>query len=321
MRSTSRSAGKSLTNCDQIAFLLCLFFLCACVNNEIALDVNGEAGPQAVIENPAADAVLLPGLPHDIAYYASHPSGVQEIEFSVNGEVIASDENPDPGSRLFAMRRTWTPETTGTYLLWVRARNTAGVWGDYSETVVFVSEPTATHLPDTQTATPSTTFTITVMPTPTFTPTMPCTPTMTLTPSITPTLTYTLTPVTEQPLIGKEGSMTEPLYSVNHVYYNGPACGPRLTEIVVQAYHPGGIAYAMLVYRQIDQLRGFTSEWEVDTMDMEADGSTVKAVLNGEDLTDFHDSWIEYQVVVVHNDGGQTRSKRYQNIEVSKCEQ
>lgn len=96
-----------------------------------------QAGPRSWIDAP------LPGgnLPLGQIEVTSHSSDllrIVRVELSVNGAVVRSDLNPDSQRTLATMRQQWMPSGPGNYSLTVRAQNSAGVWGDYAQTLVTI---------------------------------------------------------------------------------------------------------------------------------------------------------------------------------------
>ncbi len=142
---------------------------------------------QSWIDTPLA-GTQLPLAPVDIISHHYSPTGVAQIELSVNGVALRTDPSPDAIATLVNITQQWQPAGPGSYLLSVRAQSKTGEWGGAAAVTVVVGQaatPTFTTVPsDTPTATPAATDT------PTETPT----PTPTETPTATATLKATLIP-------------------------------------------------------------------------------------------------------------------------------
>jgi hypothetical protein len=79
------------------------------------------------------------GLPAvQVVSHHSDPSGIAEIEFSVNGEVFEGTPGPPNNESLVTDTRDWIPPGPGEYVLQVRALSISGQWGEYAETYVIV---------------------------------------------------------------------------------------------------------------------------------------------------------------------------------------
>ncbi len=98
------------------------------------LNLGYQSIPQAWIDAPL-DGMVLPLAPYDIIAHASDPTGISQIEISINGSVIGTA----PGSgALFNATQPWTPSEPGEYLIQARGINSGGVWSEYAEVRVFV---------------------------------------------------------------------------------------------------------------------------------------------------------------------------------------
>lgn len=156
-----------------VFLLLCLAWMAAGCNlpqpAAPAKDVS-----QAWLDAPL-DGSLLPWAPYEVVFHGSAPEGVQQGEFSVNGQVQADSISPPSGESLVTFRLEWSPPAPGEYALQVRTFSKNGNWSESTVAHVMVvaatSTPTSTVTP-TSTATPTVTATPTLIPTLTFTPTM-----------------------------------------------------------------------------------------------------------------------------------------------------
>jgi hypothetical protein len=143
--------------------LLYMLVLAAC-----SLGQPGGGGPQAQIDAPTNGAVL-PLAPYVLVAHATAPTGITQVEFSVDGAVIGSVAGS--GSVVVA-QQTWTPAASGGHTIQVRAQNTAGIWSAYAEARITV-QGQAQAGPQAQAETPTTemTETPTLTPAPTATET------------------------------------------------------------------------------------------------------------------------------------------------------
>jgi hypothetical protein len=135
-------------------------------------------GPHSWIDAPQ-DGSTIPLAPYKIFSHSSDLDGTSQIEFDINGALLATDPSSNTGDTLVTTEQMWTPPSPGTYEIRTRARNKAGVWGDYAVIMVTVGAglnitPTFTISP-----TPVATSSSTLTPTSTQTPTA-ANPTFTL---------------------------------------------------------------------------------------------------------------------------------------------
>lgn len=144
--------------------LLLSFLLTACNLNSQYRSI-----PQAWIDAPL-DGMILPLAAYNIVTHATDPTGISQIEISVNGSVIGTVAG---SGVLFAATQAWTPSAPGEYLIRARGMNSAGTWSDYAEAKVMV-QGEAVSTPE-----PALTPAPTSSPTPTYTST-PSVPTLVL---------------------------------------------------------------------------------------------------------------------------------------------
>ena len=255
--------------------------------------------PQAWIDAPL-DESRLPLARYEIVFHITDPQEVMMGELRINDQVVASLINPDPADKLVTLTYLWDPAGPGTYVLGVRAQNGEGAWGPLTESVVYITEPTATPPAE---------------PTPTLTPTITPTPTETLTPS--PTPTETLTP-TLAPTAGFSGISITP----DLVYYG--VCSPDEVQVTADAIDPAGITAVVLFYRLRDE-NGNVSAWFNSAMDPQG-GAQYAETLNMNTLADgtgfgasFGTFTLELQLVIQNNLGETTRSQVYRDVVVEYC--
>jgi hypothetical protein len=103
--------------------------------------------PIVTIVTPPQGAQYDPGEPVNLTIAAAASAGVNRIELSVNGAVVATQVNPEP-SQTFSTRITYLPPAQGRSELQVVAIDSAGASSDpFAITVMIGQEPTPTPLP------------------------------------------------------------------------------------------------------------------------------------------------------------------------------
>jgi len=217
-------------------------------------------------------------------------------ELRIKDQVVASMNNPDPADKLVTLTYLWDPAGPGRYVLAVRAQNSEGAWGPLAESVVYITEPTATPPAES-------------------TPILTMTPTGTLTPS--PTPTETLTP-TLAPTAGFSGISITP----DVVYYG--VCSPDEVLVSANATDPAGITAVVLFYRLRDE-NGNVSAWFNSAMDPQG-GSTYAETVNMNTLAEgtgfgasFGTFTLEVQLVIQNSLGEMTGSPVYGDVVVEYC--
>jgi hypothetical protein len=216
------------------------------------------------IDLPLAGAKLALG-PVDVKVRAYHPSGIAEIELSVDGKVIAS-KSPQPASEGDAFLQViWNADASGQRILSARARRGTGEWGAPVSTVVEVL-PGATATPKPQappppppSATATREPTETAAPPPTATPTKAPpsptrTPTRTVTPKVTASATKTLPPV-----VGVAFGV--PTATPSAIYYGAPGCGLLSATIRESVSSSLGIRAVSMRYGVLDPGTGTVEHW------------------------------------------------------------
>lgn len=131
--------------------------------------IEAPALPQAWIDAPLNGSVLPPGTV-ELTSHAASPDGIAQVERSVNGAVVRTDPNPQPGQVFTLARQAWLPRASGNYTLSVRAQSTSGAWSSPASVTITILEATPAPSP---TAAPS--QTPTTAPTLTATPSGPLT--------------------------------------------------------------------------------------------------------------------------------------------------
>ena len=108
--------------------------------------IIGDSQPQAWIDAPLNES-YLPLDPYEIVYHISGQEGIAQGELSINNQVIESQPNPDSSKKLATLKYLWNPTEPGTYLLSVRAQDTAGSWGPEFQSVVYIGEIAESNSP------------------------------------------------------------------------------------------------------------------------------------------------------------------------------
>jgi hypothetical protein len=217
-------------------------------------------------------------------------------ELRINDRVVASMNNPDPADKLVTLKYLWDPAAPGRYVLGARAQNNEGAWGPLTESLVNITEPTATPPAG---ATP----TLTMTPTEIFAPSP--TPTETLTPTVVPTAGFANISITP-----------------DLVYYG--VCSPDEVQVSAEATAPGGGSPRWCSFTGSGIKTG-----------MSQDGSTAPGTPRGgryaktvnmntlAEQTGFGESFgtftLEVQLVIQNSLGETTRSPVYGDVVVEYC--
>ncbi len=108
------------------------------------------AGPQVEISSPVDGMELELAYPSEsnvqVRYSATDPTGVAEMELSVDEAVLKVDRAGVMVGSTMAGWAQWTP-TAGAHTIKVRARNSQGRWGEHAHQVTVSAPPTPTPLP------------------------------------------------------------------------------------------------------------------------------------------------------------------------------
>ncbi len=141
-----------MTKCYRcIAFLCLVGVVVVACESKTPTRETGVAAPQTWIDAPLPHSVL-PIAPYEIIAHATNPNGIASFEFSVNGEVIATDPVLEKTDHTLAqMSQLWSPAVPGTYLLGVRAAGPDRTFGLPAEVRVVVGSgqsPTESRTPE-----------------------------------------------------------------------------------------------------------------------------------------------------------------------------
>ncbi len=131
---------------------------------------QAQSTPSVTIISPVPNQQFGLGQPITVVSNSSDPLGIVRVSLVANGQVVASQQNPQPQpNQVFTVSQSWLPEIPGNQVLQVLAYNPAGVVGPsnllYVQLVTTTPEP-----PPTLTPTPIPVATPTPPPTVTFSP-------------------------------------------------------------------------------------------------------------------------------------------------------
>lgn len=285
---------------NRIAFLICFALVAACLagceggksGQATAVSAAAMGTVTAWIDAPL-DQMTLPLAPYEVVYHASDPVEVRQIEFTVDGEVLAVDANPNPAEHLVTVRHTWNPPGPGNYTLRVRAMSAAGLWSDFAVANVTVAED----------ATPTSTPTITATATVTTTPTPSATPTETPTPTQ-DVLTFT------------------PSLSTNQFYYG--ACSPTSVTLTVGVSQPERVSSVVVFFKFEDLESGQMTGWDAGTaMNPSADRQTYSRSVAAASIAGYNTyakARVWYQFVATDSSGQIVgRSASYTDLTLARC--
>ena len=255
--------------------------------------------PRAWIDAPLNES-RLPLADYEIVFHITDAEEVVTGELSINDQVMASLPNPDPADKLVTLKYLWEPAAPGEYVVGARAQNAEGTWGPMSESLVFISEATATPLIEqAPTLAPIITIEATEILTPIPTPTETVTPTLTPAPGFS---SFNITP--------------------DLVYYG--FCSPDEVLVSVKAVDTAGITAVVLFYRLRDE-NGQTTAWLNSAMDPQSGGQYTKSVnmntlaeQTGVDET-LKTFTLQVQMVIQNSLGQMTSSTIYSDVTVQYC--
>ncbi len=281
--------------CLFITIVLWLVSLTGCnlpQSNTGAGEVNGGI-TQAWFDFPV-DGMVLALKPYELVSHVTDPGGIAQVEWSVNGAVVATDpigKAVETVNELSEFHYRWTPAQPGEYLISVRPQSTGGTWGTPAKVRVTIpGELTST-------------------PTPTLTATATSTPTVILT--VTPTVTATA---------DDKLALVEMTKSTNQFY--SPGCAPDNVTFTIRATRPEEVKYMYLFYKLMDTKgNGQTESNGGRPMKKTGEATwtlTVKAS-EIEGYTSFENAWFVYQFIAQGGSEVVARSKSMSDIQLSRC--
>lgn len=245
----------------------------------------------------------LPLAPLDVLIHAYDPTGIMQVEFSVDSAVVANLTSLETEKLLSMVKTTWNPPAAGEFTLQVRALNGSGAWSSYASSVVFIGEAT-------QTATLTSTPTIPVAST---TPVTSPTSTETATPTPTETQQATLTPGT-----------------INFTSSAGPAsvsygnCQPNSVEFQVTLGNFDQVNSVVIFYRAADANTGEHPDWGSDALNPRGGGvfSRSVSVESIPGYNQYNQGVLQYQYVATDSASNVVgRSKVFYDISIVPCGQ
>jgi hypothetical protein len=247
-------------------------------------------GPQAWLDAPLDGTSLTLPVAYTLVCHGSDPSGVQEIEFSLDELTLAVVPNPDPGATLFHAAQPWEPVEAGMLTVRCRSLGASGEWSGFAQAVVFVAAE-----PEVVSSTPS------------------HTPTSTAAATLTPTSTVSTIAFTSQ------------VSSAEFEYQHD--CVPDPAQVTVTALLPdtNGVKSVYLFFRLESAEQGVTTEWN-DGLPMTAIAGGYNSTVSWDaipqlDQIEWSSAVFVYQFVAF-DESGQVlaRSQVYRNVTLRPCE-
>ena len=245
--------------------------------------------PQTWIDSPLPGSYGLP-TSFQLVFHAASFNGVSEFEVSVNGVVEGSvpPQTTGPGgggATLFYGEMHWGVGAPGTYLIQVRAKSGAGVYGPPAQVEIII-EDWIQEVP----------------------------------PSPTPSMTEESEDGTPEPSDDGTG-FDEPRFSDMELYYRG-SCGPRQLTIDINATDPE--AHSVVVFfRLADQNSSDMTEWTAMAMSPQGDGNfTITLSVEGDVplYWSYLQAYLQLQFVATSQGGEEVgRSPVYSEITVERC--
>jgi|WetSurMetagenome_2_1015567.scaffolds.fasta_scaffold05099_2 hypothetical protein len=286
-----------------IQIILCLVLMAGCNlpmqarTEQAAVEV---LGPEAWIDAPLDDMHIPLGVPYDVVFHITADTAVTRGELSINGDVVATLDNPNPESNLATLHYSFTPSQPGEYKLQARAQDSGNAWSESFDATVFVDELT-----------------------PTITPTQIITPTITATLTPTETITPSPTPVLEKGFAGR------PVFSPYQINLPYDCLPSNLTaEIKV---NPGQkIKVVVLFYRPSNNDFTQRADW-ADIAMTPVGADTYRITFNPIKAGGFKpwfgsvgasagwEGWLQTQFVIQDMDGVLTRSPLYSDVKIAGC--
>jgi hypothetical protein len=115
----------------------------------ITIRVEDTSGPVVLIEAPGNGSVVQKGAQVNVQSTAVDNNGIARLELYLDGRLIRTDGNPNPGARSWTVVQPFTADVAGSHILTTRAYNPGGQRDDSRQVVIDVrSGPTPTPTPD-----------------------------------------------------------------------------------------------------------------------------------------------------------------------------
>ena len=303
-----------------LPLLAIIFLIVACnptpapFSSEVA-----KVSANAWIDAPLNDSVL-PFAPVDVTSHFYHPSGVKQIELSINGSVLRTDPSPDTKTDFVFITQKWSPPAPGEYLLSVRAQSNGGDWGDTANASVTVGEaltvtPTIPARPTTTTVTPPTRVVTSTIVTRTNTPAI-VTRSPTNTATQPPTLPPTSTPTRALPLTTVAPVSTGPTFgspsASRTLFYNIVGCGS--TEVTINI----AVNDSVNMTRVIISYRVGAGATQTQAMSNTTNNLWSKTLRGGQEVPTSPTGTLTYSITATNSQSKSATSPSY-NLTYSNC--
>jgi len=284
-----------------------VLFLSACNMPMVANN-----GPQAWIDAPL-NGMVLPLHVYKLTLHSSDSFGISAMEVSVNDQLLATINNPDPTQLLVHLEQEWNPPAPGRYTISARAKSMSGKWSQPDVVTVEIGGP--------GTSTPTSSPTLAFTDTPTATPTLAFTSTVTATPTLaftdTPTATATFT---STPTIPAQLSFTS---RVSTSEISAGRCGVNVVTIEAQISDVSRVRDVVIFTNIKNKETGKTTGWDAGTGMSSAGSGWYRVTFSTSSIPNigaYEKSWLLFQVVAT-GDGGAIvgRSQTFFDISISAC--
>jgi hypothetical protein len=276
--------------------LMLLIFLAACNLPQAAsngIPVSGGEGGRTWFDAPL-NGMSLPPAPYPVVIHSYDRGGVSQVEFSVNGTVLAN-LNPKTEAGLTQAEYEWKPDKAGNFILRARSMGAGGVFNSEAMVNVTILDFTPTLVPS-FTPTPGTV---------TYTPTR--------VPSFTPTQVPSFTPTS----VPEKGLTFQVNLSTTQV------CGNNSFTIQAYASDTTNVKGITIFMKMKDQGGGGSAKWsEGDSMNPAGNGWYTYTISPSSipGYGDYSSSWILYQLVAIGSGNAiEGRSQVYSDISQSGC--
>lgn len=242
------------------------------------------------------DGMILSLKPYELVSHVTDPGGVAQVEWSINGSVVATDpigKAVETVNELSEFHYKWTPSQPGEYLITVRAQAKGGDWGSPAKVKVVV--------PGELTVTPSPTMTATIVS------------------SVTPTVTSTITP-TITPTVDDKLALVDMTLSTKQFYR--PGCTPDSVTFTIRATKPKEVDYIYLFYKLMDTGSSRQTESNGGRAMKKSGADTWTLTVKASEIYDyklFDNAWFVYQFIAQSDGKAVARSKSMADIRLSIC--
>lgn len=194
------------------------------------------------------DNSRFPLAPVTFQAHASSPHGLMEIEYRIDGTLIASHALIADADELAYDEHSWEPESAGSYLLQVRAQGADETWSEAPAVRFDVGDPTPTVDIEPEATEP--------VPEP----------------SSTPETAVILQPPTFTPAV---------------FHFQGRDCPQQSAVIQIRVNPPDAVYNMILFLRFSDAAAGYDSGWDAGHSMSPEGGGSYRYVITSEGLPDF----------------------------------